>query len=321
VTRIDQLRGLYRLMQRIRQAEQSLSTLFAENKIPGFIHSSIGQEATAAGVIYPLEAQDTLVSNHRGHGHAIARGVDLGRFFAEIMGRAGGYCAGRGGSMHVADASIGMLGANGIVGAGLPIALGSALAHQVTGVKAIAVVFFGDGALGEGVLHESLNLAKLWKLPLLMICENNGWSEFTPTEREFVTSLQRIASAFDIPSEWVDGNDVSAVFAAAFRMAAVARAGGPAILEARTIRIRGHYEGDPQHYRDRKEMAAGSARDPIAIAEDQLLAAGATVGDVALIRQTVEQEISSAVGFASASALPKFEAAFGDVYTAKRMGL
>jgi pyruvate dehydrogenase E1 component alpha subunit len=307
-------------MQRIRQAEQSLSALFADNKIPGFIHSSIGQEATAAGVIYPLEPRDTVVSNHRGHGHAIARGVALGRFLAEIMGRADGYCAGRGGSMHVADASIGMLGANGIVGAGLPIALGSALAHQVNGVKSIAVVFFGDGALGEGVLHETLNLSKLWKLPLLMICENNGWSEFTPTEREFVTSLQRIASAFDIPSELVDGNDVSAVFAAASRMATVARAGGPAILEAQTVRIRGHYEGDPQRYRDPKEIAAGSARDPIVIAEDQLLAAGVTVGDIALIRQSVEQEISSAVAFAGASALPEFAAALGDVYTAKRMG-
>src|SRR5271156_4463003 len=173
-----ELLRLYAEMRLIREVEQRLSVLFGDGEIPGFIHLSIGQEAVAVGIAAALQRHDTLASNHRGHGHALAKGLDVSRFFLEILGRSEGYCGGRGGSMHVADMSVGMLGANGIVGAGLSIALGSALAHRTLGRPAIAVAFFGDGALAEGLLHECLNLAAVWRLPLLFVCENNGWGEF-----------------------------------------------------------------------------------------------------------------------------------------------
>ena len=203
-----ELLRLYADMRLIREVEQRLSLLFGDGEIPGFIHLSIGQEAVAVGVAGALRTDDTLASNHRGHGHAIAKGLDLSRFFLEIMGRSEGYCGGRGGSMHVADMSVGMLGANGIVGAGLPIAVGSALAHQLRKTGAIACVFFGDGALAEGVLHESFNMAALWRLPILFVCENNGWSEFSPAARQLATEPSKLAGTFEIPAERVDGNDI-----------------------------------------------------------------------------------------------------------------
>lgn len=314
----DDLLSLYRVMQRIRQAEEQLATLFAQNMIPGFIHSSFGQEAAPAGVIHLLQAGDTIASTHRGHGHAIAKGVDLGRFFAEIMARDGGCCRGRGGSMHVADAAVGMLGANGIVGASLPIALGSALSHQVQGTGAIAVAFFGDGALGEGVVYECMNLARLWSLPLLLVCENNGWSEFTPTAQEFSSSLPKLATAFGIESESIDGNDISEVLAAARRLVPMARTAGPAVLEARTNRIRGHFEGDQQRYRDVADIATAAARDSMQVAELQLEATGVTPDILSSIRQEVAAEIEAAVAFALTSSEPTFEHALDDVYSQAR---
>src|SRR4051794_1274144 len=189
---------LYRVMARIRAAENHLIKLFADSEVPGFIHLSIGQEAVAAGVMAALEPRDTIATTHRGHGHVIARGIDLGLFFKKVMGKAGGVCRGRGGSMHIADLSLGVLGANGIVGAGIPIAMGSAVAHSVRKTGGVAVVFFGDGAMAEGVLHETLNLAALWRLPLVLVCENNGWSEFSPTSRQFSGTLRGLAAAFGI---------------------------------------------------------------------------------------------------------------------------
>jgi len=207
----EQLLDAYQRMLGIRLVELRLGRLFADGEVPGFIHLSVGQEAVAAAMGMVLRPDDTVASTHRGHGHALAKGIDMDDFFLELMAREEGICKGRGGSMHVANMSIGMLGANAIVGASIPIALGSALAHQVRKTDALAVAFFGDGAMAEGVLHESLNLAALWQLPLLFLCENNGWAEFSPTHKQFVAPLDKLSAAFSIPHAKVDGNDVLAV--------------------------------------------------------------------------------------------------------------
>jgi pyruvate dehydrogenase E1 component alpha subunit len=301
-------------MLRIRRTEERLSQLFADGEVPGFIHLSIGQEAIAAGVGSALTTADTVASTHRGHGHALAKGIALDAFFMEIMGRDSGICRGRGGSMHVADMSVGMLGANGIVGAGIPLAVGSALAHQTRGTDSVAVAFFGDGALAEGVLHESLNLAALWTLPALFVCENNGWSEFSPTARQFTANIRDLAAAFGIESERVDGNDAEAVALAAGRQVAAIRAGqGPRALECITRRVRGHYEGDPQKYRDDAE--ADPQADPLARSAQRLARAGAGAA-IERLAVEVEAEIGAAVEAARAAPEGDFDAALGDVYTA-----
>jgi pyruvate dehydrogenase E1 component alpha subunit len=304
-------------MLRIRRVEERLAQLFADGEVPGFIHLSIGQEAIAAGVGAALRREDTVASTHRGHGHALAKGMALDAFFMEIMGRDTGICRGRGGSMHVADMSVGMLGANGIVGAGIPLAVGSALAHQVRGTGAIAVAFFGDGALAEGVLHESLNLAALWRLPALFVCENNGWSEFSPTARQFVANVRDLARAFGIESEHVDGNDAEAVALAAARQVGAIRDGnGPRALECVTRRIRGHYEGDAQKYRDDAE--ADSAADPLARSALRLDGAGVAKAELDALAAEVEGEIDAAVESARAAPPADFEAALAGVYTRER---
>jgi len=311
---IERLQALYRTMSLIRQVEQILSQLFANSEVPGFIHLSIGQEAVAAGVASALQAQDTLATTHRGHGHVLARGMDVTGFLKEIMGRQGGLCKGRGGSMHVADLSLGILGANGIVGAGIPIALGSAMAHQARQTGGIAVAFFGDGAMAEGVLHETLNMAALWKCPLLLVCENNGWSEFSPTDRQFAASLAGLAAAFGVSYAHADGNDPLAVADAAGAAAAQLRAGqGPFVLECITHRVRGHFEGDAQKYRDADELASVHDHDPLAAARARLAEAGV---DTSAIDSETAALIDAAVQAARADALPTFEAAIQDVYTA-----
>jgi pyruvate dehydrogenase E1 component alpha subunit len=307
--------ALYRVIQTIRQAELRLSALFADGEIPGFIHLSVGQEAVPAGIVAALAPADTVASNHRGHGHAIAKGVDLDRFFQEIMAKDEGTCRGRGGSMHVADAAVGMLGANGIVGAGLPIALGSALAHQVKKTGGIAVVFFGDGALAEGVLHECFNLASLWKLPLLFVCENNGWSEFSPTSREFRAKLVDLATVFGIPGVSVDGNDAFAVHDAAKEKVAAARTHGPQLIECRTNRVRGHFEGDQQKYRDPQDVARAGADDPVAKIEKHLMALGVPQADMDAVKSDVARLVERAVAAGRSGTAPSFKAAFADVYT------
>jgi pyruvate dehydrogenase E1 component alpha subunit len=310
------LLALYRTMRLIRAAENALIKLFADSEIPGFIHLSVGQEAIAAGVMSALEPRDSMATTHRGHGHVIARGIDLDQFFMELMGKDGGICRGRGGSMHVADMDKGILGANGIVGAGIPIALGSALAHSVRKTGGMAVVFFGDGAMAEGVLHESMNLAALWKLPMLFICENNGWSEFSPTSEQFAAQLGDLSRAFRIPHTLVDGNDVEAVAAATCTLVAQARTDGPRVLECKTHRVRGHFEGDPQKYRPADEMLSGDGVDPLAIAENRLRDAGVADDLIAGIADQAEAMVAASVGKARAAAQADFAAAFADVYTA-----
>ncbi|MFP5462230.1 MAG: thiamine pyrophosphate-dependent dehydrogenase E1 component subunit alpha [Gammaproteobacteria bacterium] len=312
----ERLEPLYETMLLIRRTEETLARVFADGEVPGFIHLSIGQEAVAAGVASALQPQDTLATTHRGHGHVLARGLDLEGFFKEIMGRAGGICRGRGGSMHVADMTMGIIGANGIVGAGIPIAVGSALALKTRSTGGVAVSMFGDGAMAEGVLHESLNLAALWKLPVLFVCENNGWSEFSPTREQFAAPLEKLAAAFGIPHARVDGNDVLAVADAAARLVAEQRAGGGArVLECTTRRVRGHFEGDPQKYRPPEELKADASLDPIERAAAALRAAGVGEPGLEQVAARVEGRIAAALAAARADALPRHEEAIADVYT------
>ena len=309
--------ALLETMRLIRAVEMRLSQLFADGEVPGFIHLSIGQEAIPAGVCAALTPDDTLASNHRGHGHALAKGMDVEAFFLEILGREEGICKGRGGSMHVADMSVGMLGANGIVGAGLPLAVGSALAHQVKRNGAIASVFFGDGALAEGALHESLNLAAVWKLPVLFVCENNGWSEFSPTSRQIAGSGPAYAEAHKVPAVSVDGNDAVAVAGVAARLVSEIRAGGgPRFLEAVTTRVRGHYEGDAQKYRNPEEVAGADAVDPIARLEKVLRDGGTSADELSGIARAIAERVERAVAKARAGSAPDPARAIRDVYAA-----
>lgn len=310
------LASLYGEMLLIRRCEERLIELFADGEIPGFIHLGIGQEAVPVGVMQALTAQDTIASTHRGHGHAIAKGLELEGFFAELLGRETGLCKGRGGSMHVADMSVGMLGANGIVGAGSSIALGSALAHKTLGCDAVAVAFFGDGALAEGLFHECLNMASLMKLPLLFACENNGWSEFSPTDRQIAFTLAKLADAHGIPYQSVDGNDVEAVVEAAGKAVASIRKGeGPQVIECATKRVRGHFEGDAQKYRAETEIAGLEAHDPLRIAGERLLKAGLEQAELDRIEAEVAARVDGAVAAARKGAHAAFEPALNDVYT------
>ncbi len=306
---------LYRTMKTIRSVESALSRLFADGEVPGFIHLSIGQEAVAAGVCSALRPGDTVATTHRGHGHVLARGLDLDAFFMEIMGKAGGICAGRGGSMHVSDMRLGIIGANGIVGAGIPIALGSALAHSIHGNDSISVAFFGDGAMAEGVLHETLNMAALWHLPLLLVCENNGWSEFSPTSRQFVGNLGLLAGGFQVAHQLVDGNDVTAVSGAAMQAADKLRIGqGPMIVECITQRVRGHYEGDPQKYRSADELDALSASDPIERAAAALQSGGIAPEQLIRLAEEVDALVENAIRRARADPEPTYQGAANGVY-------
>jgi pyruvate dehydrogenase E1 component alpha subunit len=303
----------YEQLQLIRQCEERLGQLFAEGEVPGFIHLSIGQEAVSVGVMSALGTEDTIASTHRGHGHAIAKGTPLDGFFAELLARADGVCGGRGGSMHVADMRVGMLGANGIVGAGVPIALGSALAHRNRKNGRVAVSFFGDGALAEGVLHESFNMAALWKLPILFVCEANGWSEFSPSDKQIAFDLAAWSASYGVPYFSVDGNDVAAVAGmAADLVGRIRQGGGPVLLECRTTRIRGHFEGDAQKYR---QPDANAQRDPLGIAADRLLADGIREDELAAIAADVSGRIDRAVAAARASGPASFAEAQADVYT------
>jgi len=299
--------SLYRTMLTIRLFEQRVAREFRTGEIPGFVHMYIGQEAVAAGVCANLGESDYVTSTHRGHGHCIAKGCDLGRMMAEIYGREDGLCKGRGGSMHIADFSRGMLGANAIVGGGIALATGAGLASSVRGSDQVAVAFFGDGAVNQGVLHESLNLAAIWKLPVVYVCENNGFAESTPSA--YATSVPDVASraaAYGIPGVIADGADVQEVYTAAGAAVSRARAGeGPTLLEVKTYRFMGHFEGDPDRYRDEEERRVTREHDAIAALHERLTEAGdATEDELETIRAEIEAAVSQAVEFARASPLP-----------------
>lgn len=311
----ETLMELFSQMVTIRKVELKLSRLFADGEVPGFIHLSVGQEAVASALGHELRLEDTVASTHRGHGHALAKGISLDDLFFEIMARDEGICGGRGGSMHVANFSIGMLGANAIVGASIPIALGSALAHKVKQNRAVAVGFFGDGAMAEGVLHESLNMASLWSLPAVFVCENNGWAEFSPTHKQFVPKLADLATAFGLPHKKVDGNSVLDVLAAAKVAIEHARTGrGSYILECITHRWRGHYEGDPQKYRDSGEIDLLGTHDPISKFEDYLLSVGIEKIKIEKLVASIDELIDASVARARIGAEPIWKRAQSDVY-------
>ena len=256
---------LLRTMWRIRVFEERVGQLTRANEVHGLVHLSVGQEAVAAGVCGQLRPDDAVYSGHRAHGHAIAKGAPLERVMAELMGRVDGLCRGMGGSMHLVDVEHGLLGATGVVGGNVPLALGSALASQLLGGDQVAVVFFGDGAVQGGIFVESVNLATLWRLPAILVCENNGFAEFTP--RSAHTNVERVSDVvapYGLPRETVDGNDLVAVRAAFGRFLAQARRGkGPMLLECLTHRLRGHYEGDPEHYRQALAAEEWRKLDPI----------------------------------------------------------
>ncbi len=294
-------------MWRIRAFEERVGQLTRADEVHGLVHLSVGQEGVAVGVCGQLRADDAVYSNHRAHGHAIARGAPLGRVMAELMGREDGLCRGLGGSMHLVDVEHGFLGATGVVGGNVPLALGSALASRLSGGDQVAVVFFGDGAVQGGIFVESVNLATLWRLPAILVCENNGFAEFTP--RSAHTNVERVADVvapYGLDRETVDGNDVVAVRTAFSEFLARARRGeGPFLLECLTHRLRGHYEGDPQHYREALAADEWQALDPILRLQRRGVEAGWLAEDEpARLEEEAQQEVEQAVEAARQSPFP-----------------
>lgn len=315
-TQID----LYTTMLTIRRFEERVALEYHAGNLVGFVHSYIGQEAIATGVCAHLTNADRIVSHHRGHGHCIAKGADMSMMMAEVYGKKTGYCKGKGGSMHIADFSIGMLGADGIVGAGLPIAAGAAMAAQLEGKDNIAAVFFGDGACQEGEFHEVLNLAAIWKLPLLFVCENNHYGVNTPRSYSLAArEIIRMPEAYHIPARAIHGNDVEGVYLAAEEAVSMLRQGeGPYFLECETYRRHKHFLSDAlEDRRPQEEIDAWAKKDPIATYETKLLAGNViTRQDLASIDETVLGEVEEAHTFAVESPYPAPEDALQDVYSA-----
>ena len=313
----DDLLKMFYLMVKIRRVEERLMDLFAQGKIPGFIHVSIGQEAVPVGVCSSLRQDDYISNTHRGHGQALAKGIDLKRFMAEIYGRQDGYCRGKGGSMHIACKEWGVVGSNGVVGGGIPISLGTAFASIYKSEDRVTVCFFGDGATNEGTFHESLNLAALWNLPIVFCCENNGWAEFTP--QKVHTKLENLslrAESYGIPGFTVDGDDVLQVREEAEKAITRARKGeGPTLLECKTHRWFGHFAGDAQKYRSPEELEEVKKFDPIRKFQNLLLERKHLHRkDIEELEATIKSEIDEAVAFAEKSSIPGVEGLLEDVY-------
>jgi TPP-dependent pyruvate/acetoin dehydrogenase alpha subunit len=304
-------------MALIRAFETRVSELYRDGEIPGFVHTSLGQEAVAAGTCGALGSSDYLTTTHRGHGHVLAKGADINLMMAELFGKADGLCRGKGGSMHVADPAIGILGANAIVGAGMPLAVGAALSSKLLGQGRVAVSFFGEGAVNQGSFHESLNLAAIWDLPVVFLCENNGYAEFSESR-----AMARVASvvdrcgAYGVDGERVDGNDVEAVFEVVSGAVERCRGGrGPVLVEAMTYRWHGHYEGDAQPYKPEREAAEWRERDPLVVAGTRLVATGVeTEAGLADLQEEMRVLVDGAVAFARAAEPPAIEEAYEHVY-------
>ncbi len=296
---------MHRRMLVVRGFEERVAALYRDGLVPGFVHLSIGQEAAAVGACWPLRPDDVITSTHRGHGHCLAKGLDPLGMFAELMGRDQGTNRGRGGSMHIADPRRGVFGANGIVAAGLPIAVGAAAAARLGGSDTVAVAFFGDGAAAQGAFHEALNLASVWRLPVVFFCENNGYSEFSATASQQAAPLVQRAGAYAMPHTLVDGNDVVATASAMHRTVQQVRAGaGPALVEAATYRWHGHYEGDPQRYRSAEEVREWQGRDPLVRHRHRLLEAGVDAAAIDAVATTVAAELDAAVAQAREMTAP-----------------
>jgi pyruvate dehydrogenase E1 component alpha subunit len=313
----EQLLALYETMFKIRRFEEKASELFADSLIPGFVHLYLGQEAVATGVCSLLTPKDFITSTHRGHGHVISKGADVKLMMAELFGKKDGYCKGKGGSMHIADIDKGILGANGIVGGGQPIATGAALACKKKKTGGVVICFFGDGATNRGTFHESINLAAIWALPVIYVIENNYFGEFCPIEESCsVQKLSLRAAAYGIPGITVDGNDVLAVRETAAKLIERARNGeGPSILECLTWRHHGHFEGDPGDYKPAEQQEEWLAKDPLPrfrsyLADTQKIA----LTEIEGIEEKVDMMITDAVEFAKNSPDPEPSSLLEDVY-------
>ena len=312
----EKLIKMYEDMMKIRLFENRAKKLFNEGLIRGPMHLYIGQEAIAVGACANLRETDYITSTHRGHGHCIAKGGKLDKMMAELLGKATGYSKGKGGSMHIADPDIGILGANGIVGGGLGIAPGAGLSAKMRGTDQVTICFFGDGASNEGIFHESLNLAAVWDLPVVYLCENNKFG--LTSKAEEVLSVEDVAdraAGYDIPGEVVNGNDVIAVYQAVKK--AVERAKnneGPTLIEAKTYRWEGHFVGDPCVYRDRSETKKWEDRCPVNSLYGHLESAGVSEKELDEIDSKIRQELDKAVEFAKNSPEPEIESIFEDIY-------
>lgn len=313
---------LLKRMILVRTFEETIGKLFYKGEIPGFIHLSVGQEAVSVGACATLQDTDYIGTTHRGHGHIIAKGADLTRMMAEIFGRVDGFCRGKGGSLHVFDKEKGVLGANGIVAAGIPIVTGGALSAKLEGKGRVAMCFFGDGATNEGAFHEALNLASVWKLPIVYVCENNQYGEFTPLgETTAVAHLAQRSVSYGIPGVTVDGNDVELVHTAAGEAVARARRGkGPTLLECVTYRWYGHFHGEEallgsRSYRKKEEIEEWKTRCPIARYKSKLTNENViTSAEIEALEKEAQAEIDRAVTFAQKSPMPAGEEALQDVY-------
>jgi acetoin:2,6-dichlorophenolindophenol oxidoreductase subunit alpha len=312
----ERLQDAYRQMLVIRKFEEAIRNLYQQGKIRGSFHPCVGQEATAVGGCWAVRKDDYMTCTYRGHGQAIAKGLSVRAAMAEMLGKVTGCSKGKGGSMHFTDPSVGLLGANAIVAAGVPHAAGAALAAQLQKKDNVAIAFFGEGAVNQGVFLESLNLAVIWKLPLILVCENNLYSEMTPShETTSVVETHKRAAGFGIESLQVDGNDVEAMYNAIEQAAARARAGGgPTYIEAMTYRLWGHMMGDPEVYRTKEEVAKAKENEPIVRCGKRLLELGCTESDLTKLDFEAEAIIADALQFAEASPIPEPADAFTDVF-------
>jgi pyruvate dehydrogenase E1 component alpha subunit len=313
----EKLVDMYQRMVRIRRFEERVAKEFAAGRIPGFVHLYIGEEAVAVGACANLGDDDYITSTHRGHGHLIAKGGKTDRMMAELFGKKTGYCKGKGGSMHIADVDIGILGANGIVGAGITIAAGAALSAKMRGTTQVAICFFGDGASNTTRFHEGINLASAWKLPVVYVCENNMYAISVPqSKHQNIADISDRATAYGIPGVSVDGNDVIAVYEAVHEAVERARRGeGPTLIECKTYRHRGHFEGDPMVYRTKEEVEEWKKKDPIRRFKEKLIEMGMlTEKEAEEIDREIEREIDNAVKFAEESPLPDPAETLEDVY-------
>jgi len=313
----DKLAEMYEKMLEIRYFEEKVFELYGQNLVPGTIHLYAGEEAVAVGVCSSLRKDDYITSTHRGHGHCIAKGAELKRTMAEILGKKTGYCKGKGGSMHIADFQIGMLGATAVVGAGLPIAVGAGLSAKLRKTDQVVACFFGEGASNQGTFHESINMASAWSLPVILVCENNLYAMGTRQSRIMnIENISDRAGAYGISGVTVDGNDVLAVFEASQKAVDQARSGaGPTLIECKTYRHKGHSRVDPAKYRSKEEVAQWLAKDPISRFKEALLQNDVfSQAEVQKIGESVTAEIEEAVKFAVESPYPAPEEALEDVY-------
>lgn len=312
----DKLQDMYTKMLHTRNFEEKVAYFFSRGMVHGTTHLYAGEEATAVGIMGPMKKEDLMTSTHRGHGHLISKGADLNRMMAELLGKEPGYCKGKGGSMHIADVEAGNLGANGIVGGGIPIATGAGITTKLKKIDRVIVSFFGDGALNEGVFHESLNLAAIWDLPVVFVCENNQYAMSYSRKKAFkLDDLSKRAEAYGIPGVTVDGNDVFAVYEQAAWARDYVRESGPVLIVAETYRLKGHSKSDANRYRTKEEIDDWKGRDPIprmrSVLEKEKIF---TAAELDRLEQQASDDIESAVEFAQNAAEPSLELLTTDVY-------